>query len=596
MPKIGAGRGPGLTLVAGLGAALPVIVSTIRGLHEGATPTGDRAIIATRAYDVLSTHTPLVGQFSASSVLYKHVIHSLGPLLYWLLALPARFGSPAAPAVAIALVNVLAILGTVALARRRGGVALMLAAAVAVALMCRSLAPQTLHDIWNPSAGLLPFTLLIFLCWSLACGEHRLLPLAVLVASFTAQCELVFLAPSAGMLAVGIAGLAVSHRAERKAARPGPVGASATPAGGSGNGNSERRRSTRRWWLAALLVGLVCWSGPIVDEIRGHPGNLTLVARAAFSHGQTLGATAGWRAVVRAVGIPPWWLTAPSDPFSRLADVRSAPGELAVISCVALLCALLVVALIGLRRRRRDVSAGALIGLVLCLSLAAVTSSTPTRSSLVKSLGYTLWFGSPAGMWVWLVLGWSTATLYGARLRRVARTGAGRLVSERAARLPRVRTRAPTIAASLGLAAALAVGAAVASGQGPDQDQPEYTPVKTVNAAVDRALAPTDHTVLVTGSHSFTAFDFRAAVIYDLRRRGLRVVAPAASVRLGAYYEPDGRTPDASVYVFDERSPPRRGRVIARVSFGGAPRKTITVMLAPAGARPAPARRRRVAP
>src|SRR5450759_1562087 len=98
MPKIGAGRGPGLTLVAGLGAALPVIVSTIRGLHEGATPTGDRAIIATRAYDVFSTHTPLVGQFSASSVLYKHVIHSLGPLLYWLLALPARFGSPATPA------------------------------------------------------------------------------------------------------------------------------------------------------------------------------------------------------------------------------------------------------------------------------------------------------------------------------------------------------------------------------------------------------------------------------------------------------------------------------------------------------------------
>ena len=26
-------------------------------------------------------------------------------------------------------------------------------------------------------AGLMPFTLLIFLAWSLACGEHRVLPL-----------------------------------------------------------------------------------------------------------------------------------------------------------------------------------------------------------------------------------------------------------------------------------------------------------------------------------------------------------------------------------------------------------------------------------
>jgi hypothetical protein len=162
----------------------------------------------------------------------------------------------------------------------------------------------------------------------------------------------------------------------------------------------------------------------------------------------------------------------------------------------------------------------------------------------------------------------------------------------------RVTIRAPAIAA-LGLLATLGAGAVVAAAQRPDQDRGEYGPVKAVNAAVERALGPTDRTILVNGTHDFTGFDFRAAVIYDLRRRGLRVLAPAASLRLGSYYDPDGRTPDASVYVFDERRPPKSGRVIARVSSGEASRKTITVMVSRATGtpsrpvhRPAPASRR----
>jgi len=537
-----------LTVAAGLAAALPVIASTIKGLGEGMTPTGDRAIIATRAYDVLSSHTPLVGQYSASTVLYKHIVHSLGPTLYWLIALPARFGSTAAPNVVMAAVNVLAILATVALARRRGGIPLMLATAGAVALMCNSLSPQTLHDIWNPSAGLMPFTLLLFVSWSLACGEYRLLPVAVLLASFTAQCELVFLAPSAGALAVGLAGL-MTHARGRLAAWP--------------------------WWTAALLVGLACWSGPIVDELTNHPGNLTLVAQAAFSHGQTLGLTAGWRAVVHAIGIPPWWLQSPSNPFGRAGDVRSPVSTLATISSVIFLCGLVLVGVVGLRRRRRDVPAAALIGLVLCLSLAAVTSSNPTRPSLLPSLGYTLWFGSAAGMWVWLTLGWSVATLSGARLRWPARD---RPAYEGPSRARAIMARAPAAGVMLGLLATLAVGTAVALGEGPDQDSDEYKPVKTVNAAVERALTPADRAVLVTGAHDFTAFDFRAAVVYDLRRRGIRVFDPAASVRLGSWYEPAGHKVDATVYVYDEKRPPMHGRVIERI-YGAHPRKTITVMV-----------------
>ena len=66
----------------------------------------------------------------------------------------------------------------------------MFATAAAIGLMCQSLSSESLHDVWNPAAGLFPFLLLCFLCWSLACGEHRLLPLTVLVASFVTQTHL----------------------------------------------------------------------------------------------------------------------------------------------------------------------------------------------------------------------------------------------------------------------------------------------------------------------------------------------------------------------------------------------------------------------
>src|SRR4029077_19446770 len=116
---------------------------------DGWFPLGDRAIIAVRSYDVLSTHPPLLGQYSASSAVIGRPVLSPGPMLYWLLALPVRVG-PVAPAVTIGIVNTCAVIGIVAVARRRGGIPLMVATGVAVSLMCASFDTQVLHDVWNP--------------------------------------------------------------------------------------------------------------------------------------------------------------------------------------------------------------------------------------------------------------------------------------------------------------------------------------------------------------------------------------------------------------------------------------------------------------
>ena len=102
--------------------------------------------------------------------------------------------------------------------------------------MSASLETQVLHEIWAPSAPVLPFMLLIFLCWSVACGEYRLLPLTVLVASFVTQCHLAYAMPTLGMFVVALGGLATRGAEPR-----------APPA-----------RSTSS--ALALLVGIVCWS------------------------------------------------------------------------------------------------------------------------------------------------------------------------------------------------------------------------------------------------------------------------------------------------------------------------------------------------
>ncbi|MCW2971202.1 MAG: hypothetical protein JWO23_2329, partial [Solirubrobacterales bacterium] len=138
----------------GLCAAVPVIAATARALTAGWLPAGDQANIAVRAFDVLTSRTPLVGLHSDVSAVTHHAVYSLGPMLFWLLALPAHYGSPGTLVLTMALLNGASIVGVVVLARRRGGRVLMFITAVAVALMARSLAPEVLHDVWNPSAGL----------------------------------------------------------------------------------------------------------------------------------------------------------------------------------------------------------------------------------------------------------------------------------------------------------------------------------------------------------------------------------------------------------------------------------------------------------
>jgi hypothetical protein len=546
--------GLAFALAIGLCAAVPVIAATVQALVDGWLPAGDQANIATRAHDVFTSRSSLVGLHSDASAAVSHDVYSLGPMLFWLLAVPSRLSSPAWMTLTMGLLNTASIVGAVVLARRRGGQLLMFVTAAALVLMSRSLAPEVLHDVWNPSSGLFPFTLLFFLCWSVACGEYRLLPLMVLVASFVVQCQLAFVPPSLGLIAVALVGLGFSLRRS------------------SSEATAERPRRPGRpwpWALAAVVVAIACWTPPAIDQIEGHPGNLTWVVRAATANTSKLGPAVGWHAVVRAVGIPPWWLRNPASPWDRKYEVRTRSSAVATITTVLMLVVLLALAAIGMLRRRSELWTGALIALALCAGLFAVAEATPTKRVLAETLGYTMWWGSPAGMFVWLMVAWGVVVL------------AAELASARV----RARINVPALAAAAGGAAIVAVLAAgVAAGARSDYHLPEYGPLARMYAGLNRGV-PAGRTVRLLGFLGNRTFRFKQAARFAMLRRGIRPLSPGIDVRLGTWYSIRHRRYDCTVYVEDgARRPAPSAVAVARMRFDdGTGSYPVSVWVAPAG-------------
>ena len=145
-------------------------------------PLGDDAMIAIRSFDVLTAHSPLVGMPSSgpTGVLKEQTYH-LGPLL-----------SALRPAGALSRLDRTPSDGGSGQRRVRGRGPSVSPTGAAAGRSCslsrsrsrscsRRFQPRPTARSWNPSAPLLPFTLLIFLAWSVACGDFRLLPLTVLV-------------------------------------------------------------------------------------------------------------------------------------------------------------------------------------------------------------------------------------------------------------------------------------------------------------------------------------------------------------------------------------------------------------------------------
>jgi hypothetical protein len=284
-------------------------------------PEGDPSLMAVRALDVGTSRAPLVGQPSTSGIYDgddggRHVAHP-GPLHVYVMALPVRV---LGPALGMLLVSLAVTGGAVLIAawatfRQLGPVGGALGAVVLSLITFTTGASSLVNPVSSNIAGY-PVLCSLVLLWCLVCGDLRLLPLTTAFLSFAAQQHLsslpVLVVVTGAVAAVGLAALVGWWRAQNWPRSP-------------------ERRTLARWAAGSAAIGLVLWLPVLVQQVTGHPGNLSAMVRFAGNGDRpSLGTGAAVRQLAHTLGLPPLlgrtrldggWLLADVGPFTWFSAV-----------------------------------------------------------------------------------------------------------------------------------------------------------------------------------------------------------------------------------------------------------------------------------
>ncbi|HLI44149.1 MAG TPA: hypothetical protein VKU92_06735 [Acidimicrobiales bacterium] len=369
--------------------AVPPVAVAASELARGWRPTSDDAALAWRTFDVLSGHAPLLGAFNEATVAGSRPVFDLGPLEYYLLAVPVRLDPVHGLLWGAALCVALLVGLSVEAAWRAGGPGagwLVSAGWLAVA------ATQTralLNLPWNPNLGLYAFGATLVLSIAVAAGRTGWWPLAVVTGSLAAQCHLVYAASS---LAAVAGGLALALLPRRSAARPAAV------MGPPHDPPAPPRRHLGRHVALGLVAGGLTLLAPAVQELTAHPGNLTLLLRDLSRHGRRLGAGVGWAGLAKASLLPPAWAR-PAPPIhgqdwylrflKALFSGSAGPGIAITLAAFVLGVAALAA---GHRLAGGTGIIAALAGGALVATIAGIASS---QAAVLTYVDVALW---PAGM------------------------------------------------------------------------------------------------------------------------------------------------------------------------------------------------------
>jgi hypothetical protein len=379
-----------LSAVLAVAAAAPALISGVRAVTGGWAPVIDNSAIQVRTHDVFHGHLPLVGFYTTftTAAHSSSRLHHLGPLEYWLAAIPASlFGPNGLGLVATAaLVNALAAAGMVWIGHRLGGPRLAALVAFAAGVLAWSLGGQVLHDPLNAELVVFPFAFLLIAVWCLATGDAWMLPVVVFAASLVAELHLSYVGSALFVTVWGVVGLVLARRR-----------ADTTTIRGV-----ERRGSLRWPLIAAVVVALACWSGPIADQIGGS-GNMSGLLHALLGGNYaTEGVTAAWHGLVHATSLPPVWLT----PVTAVVSPDRSPSVIATLTSIAVLLALVIATAWAWMTKTRRVATAGTTALVACLGAFLGTTRTPS-ASLYNEVVYArrLWW--PVGVFVWMTLAYA---------------------------------------------------------------------------------------------------------------------------------------------------------------------------------------------
>ena len=272
-----------LVAVAILAVLVAPVAAAVQAIAHGWQPTGDDATVALRTAGILDGHLPVTGMRSTSgdSGDQSLATHHLGPLQFYLLALPLALTGGSATGLAIggALVAATASVLSVVWARRLGGALGVTVFATGVLLTQWAIGAEGMFRPFNPYAPLLPTFLALLLLWALAQDDRRALPPFVVAVSLIGQSNLAFL-PLALALTALAAGLLLWPRLTR--ARR---GLRRRPRRRPGD------RTAHRW---ALGLGVLVWLPSVVELVVHQPNNLSQLVRWATSGtGDPIGLAAG---------------------------------------------------------------------------------------------------------------------------------------------------------------------------------------------------------------------------------------------------------------------------------------------------------------
>jgi hypothetical protein len=310
-----------LTLpIAAVLIVVPFVIAVISLVGSHWYPSSDLALEAVRIKDVGGHHTPLVGVQSRLG--WDHP----GPLMFWLLApFHGLFGQTGL-LLGAAVLNAAALVGSLIVARRRGGLPLVALVAIVAALLCRALGPELLIDPWNPWVPVLPFLLYAMLAWCVADQDWVALPWLVGIGSFVVQTHVGYAPEVLGLGALACALGAFGSYWEHRRARAG------------GSGDTQPPPSARRWIVVAAAVGFLVWLGPVVQQLTGSPGNLGEIVD-SFRH--PVDPVAGWEAGFGVMGrelalVGPWITGNDAAPSALVGTASTIPATLLLVATAAL--------------------------------------------------------------------------------------------------------------------------------------------------------------------------------------------------------------------------------------------------------------------
>ena len=309
-----------------------------------------------------------------------------GPLLFWLVAPFTWVFGPMGALIGVGVANAAALVGSLVVARRRGGREATILVAVVLLALCAGLGNDLLIDVWNPWVAVLPFFTYMLMAWSIADLDLRVLPYMVVVGTFAVQAHVGYAA-----LVVGIgacAGLLAWWSATTRASATGPVGA------------QPRVTGVRRTVLISVAVGVGLWLPPIIQQITGDHGNLgELVAYALDPVEPFAGWPTAWGIMGTELGFPGAWLAGGDDGFFGTATSSAVPALMLV----------LLTAVLGWAATRRGVPSAGRLATLAILATGLGVVSTARITGPIWNYVMRWWWVIAAVMW--LSVAWSTWSL-----------------------------------------------------------------------------------------------------------------------------------------------------------------------------------------